>query len=145
MIWIFLAVILGFGIGYVSYAFQSAFLAFSVVALIIGAAIYTRVILPLAVAAAGSADLGQGDPITLTIALFGHLPQNIQSAIIIFPMAGFGARLATWFHAKLTEEPDIIETKEGRKQRILEQYGYEDGLPSGSLVSPNLLISSTLI
>lgn len=129
MIYISLAVILGLGIGYVSYAFQKAFFAFCAVSLPIIGIIYFKVLLPMAKVAGATAGLGKGDPITLIMALIGQLPQDMQNAIIIFPMAAFGGRLATWIHAKFIAKPAVEETHSDRKKRILEQYGYKDGLP----------------
>jgi len=129
MIWIIGAILAGLMMGYISYAFQKAFFALMAAAIPIFGIIYFKVLLPLAKVAGGAAGLGQGDPITLIMALIGQLPQDMQSAIIIFPMAAFGGRLLTWIHAKFIAKPAVEETKADRKKRILEQYGYKDGLP----------------
>jgi len=129
MIYILSAVLLGLGMGYFSYAFQKLFFAMMAASLPIIGIVYFKVLVPLAKVAGGAAGLGSGDPITLITTLIGQLPQDMQSAIIIFPMAAFGGRLITWIHAKFIVKPAEEETKSDRKKRILEQYGYKDGLP----------------
>ena len=126
MIWILGAVLLGLMIGYISYAFQKAFLGAMVLSLPIVGLIYFRVLLPLA----RVSGLGQGDPITVILEMMSLLPQDIQSAITIFPMAAFGGRLIVWAYAKFISKPAVEETRSDRKKRILEQYGYKDGFPN---------------
>ena len=125
MFWILGAVLLGLTIGYISYAFQKAFLGAMALSLVVFGAVYFRVMLPLA----RVSGLGQGDPITVILELIGLLPQDIQSAITLFPIAAFGGRLITWVYAKFIAKTAVEETKVDRKNRILEQYGYKDGMP----------------
>ena len=126
MIYIILAICLGLGLGYFSYAFQKAFFALMAAAIPIFGIIYFKVLLPLAKVAGAAAGLGGGDPITLIMALIGQLPQDMQSAIVILPMAAFGGRLMTWIYAKFIEKPAVEETLSDRKQRILAQYGMSE-------------------
>ena len=125
MFWILGAVLLGLGVGYFSYAFQKLFLGAMVLALPIFGIVYFRVLLPLA----RVSGLGQGDPITVILEIIGLAPQNVQSAITIFPIAAFGGRLITWIYAKFIARAGVEETKAERRKRILEQYGYKDGMP----------------
>lgn len=129
MLYIALAICLGLGVGYFSYAFQKAFFALMAAVIPIFGIVYFKVLLPLAKVTGGAAGLGHGDPITLIMALIGQLPQDMQSAIIIFPMAAFGGRLLTWIYAKFIAKEAGEESQADRRKRILQQYGYKDGLP----------------
>ena len=125
MIWIIGAVILGLLIGYISHKFQKAFLGMLVLSVPVIFILYVRVFVPLAKVSG----LGSGDPISVMTALLSLLPQDIQSAVTIFPMAIFGGRFVTWLYAKFIVKPTAEESKSDRRKRILQQYGYEDGMP----------------
>jgi len=78
----------------------------------------------------GSTDIrGAGNLMFRAIDNMGMLPPHIQLSIIIFIGAFFVARIGTWFYMGVGQKPKKVESKADRKNRILAQYGYKDGMP----------------
>ena len=59
----------------------------------------------------------------------GLLPWYVQFSIILFTLSFVAGRVSIWAHTHFKDAPETIETEENRKKRILEEYGYKDELP----------------
>jgi len=126
VVYIISSIIIGMAIGVFSIKHQKAFLAilFALPPLYIMA---VKLFAPFA-AIVQTQDVGNGSVLSIFMTLFDRLPEDMQTAAIIFPIAVIASRLVTWLYTKFAKPP-ADETGAERKKRILAEYGYKDGLP----------------
>jgi len=143
MIWILSALIFGVGLGALSfYHSKIAYVSvIMVMILFVTMSSFVREVtpemVPKAAVAVETVIVGDGgvSEVGLLMLIYrfvdhmGLLPWHIQFSIILFTLSFVAGRVSIWARTHFNEEPEIIETENGRKNRILEQYGYTDGLP----------------
>ena len=62
------------------------------------------------------------------LAMLHRLPQEAQDSLILFPVAFIISRLVAWIVSKFSKNK-AGETAAERKNRILKEYGYKNGMP----------------
>ena len=142
MIWILSAIGLGLGLGIIGYYFsKAAYSLFTLsLTLFVFCSSYIRALTGGGTSNGASMDIplgedgttnipGAGKLIYRAIDNMGMLPEHVQLSIILFICAFFTARIGTWLYTGVGKKPKKVETKADRKKRILEQYGYKNGLP----------------
>jgi len=143
MIWILSALILGVGLGILSF-YHSEIAYFSVISVMILFVNMSSSVIELSPemvpkpgvpAEAVIAGEGGVSEVGLLILIYrfvdhmGLLPWYVQFSIILFTLSFVAGRVSIWAHTHFKDAPETIETEENRKKRILEEYGYKDELP----------------
>jgi len=130
MIWIIGAIALGLILGVIGYYFSKAAYSLFITTMGLFGAFSFSLVDNVAVESTGQlSEFRLLDLLFKAVDNMGYLPQHIQLAIVVFIATFFIARIITWFLTKMNVNPKEVESTSDRKQRILEQYGYKDGLP----------------
>ena len=130
MIFIFLAVVLGLGLGFFSFYHLELFLAGSTV-FTAGTAIFLRLFFPFSVVFAGEMNsTGQSrgfvlDYLDLLVAIFHFLPQGAQTGLILLPFAVILGRVLTWAHYELFPNQALPLTEAERREATMQRYSFK--------------------
>lgn len=130
MTWIFLSLILGGGIGFYTYRYQFVFLGVMIASAPIAIAIGGRWLFLIAVVwtlpSSRDGDALNGDTVGEDVmGVLTNLPETLHWALFLFPVAIITARMLTWFFTQALNPEYVPETRDVRKARLHDFYGYD--------------------
>lgn len=121
MIALLISCLIGIGAGYVSMKAPKLFIGFLFA--IPPAAFGLLKLLSVFASPMASAGVGNGGLFSMVGAMFGRLPEDVQTAVIFLPAFTIVARLVFWIYKTYLKSEPAAEDKAERRKRILASYG----------------------
>ena len=121
MIALLISCLIGIGAGYVSVKAPKLFVGFLFA--IPPAAFGLLKLLSLFAPTMATAGVGNGGLFSMVGAMFGRLPEDVQTALIFLPAFTIAARLGFWVYKTYFKSEPAAEDRTERRKRILASYG----------------------